>query len=56
MTRVGDTVTPRCMDCGEPVELTDSGAWWVHVSMAARDACGTRFADTADHGDREDDD
>lgn len=24
---------PACPDCGEPIERTESGAWWRHVGL-----------------------
>jgi len=46
---LNDHTPALCNDCGQPVELTDSGAWWVHISPFDRQACGTFFADTAQH-------
>jgi hypothetical protein len=44
---LNDHTPSECLTCGQPVERTDSGAWWVHVGLQGD--CPTRFADTARH-------
>jgi hypothetical protein len=37
----------ECLTCGQPVQRTDSGAWYVHVGLQGD--CPVRMSDSAQH-------